>query len=280
MFGLGNQMSLRKLHRMNCNGKDARLDWLPVMRLHRHPTLPPPFVESTIVCLLFCRGQRHENWSIPTTSLYARGTPKWSWRSLGVGRSDDSGVMRVRDVANRTSCQNNLRQVGIALANYESANGRLPPGSSFRSPHGGEFGTTWLVKVLPFLEASNAYQQISALKPRALNDPFLDVNPNPATASVISGLLCPSDGLGGKVSQAAGGTWSHSNYLAYIGIHGYGMENLEGAFGSDTGRTMAEFLDGTSNTLAVGEYLTGVPQSEACKRFGGVFWLDRPGSAS
>ena len=39
-------------------------------------------------------------------------------------------VMRVRDNANRLACKNNMKQIGIALANYEAGNGRLPAGSS------------------------------------------------------------------------------------------------------------------------------------------------------
>jgi prepilin-type N-terminal cleavage/methylation domain-containing protein/prepilin-type processing-associated H-X9-DG protein len=188
-------------------------------------------------------------------------------------------ILRVREVANRTACKNNLKQIGIALAAYEAGNGRLPPGATFRSPHGGEFGSTWMVKLLPYMEANNDFQAISYLKPTALNAPILDIQPNAATAGTVAGLFCPSDGMGGSVSKAAGGTWSHSNYLAYIGLHGYGMDNLEGAFGTEHGRMMAEFQDGTSNTLAVGEYLTGVPQSEAPHDLRGVFWLDRPGSS-
>jgi prepilin-type N-terminal cleavage/methylation domain-containing protein/prepilin-type processing-associated H-X9-DG protein len=188
-------------------------------------------------------------------------------------------VQRVREAANRTSCKNNLRQIGIALASYESANGRLPPGATFHSPHGGEFGLTWLARLLPYMDGSAAYNEISYLKPTALNWPIPDVKPNGATAGTIKALLCPSDGLGGPVSIAAGGTWSHSNYLGFIGVHAYGVEDQEGAFGSSKGRTMSEFRDGTSNTLTVGEYLTGVSQTEAPYDLRGVFWLDRPGSS-
>lgn len=188
-------------------------------------------------------------------------------------------VLRLRDVANRTACKNNLKQIGLALANYESANGRLPPGSSFRSNHGGEFGVTWMARLLPYMEANPAYQQISYLRPTALNSPVPAVQPNGATASTVKALLCPSDGMGGTTSTASGGTWSHSNYLAFIGLHSYGMEDQEGAFGSAHGRTMTEFTDGTSNTVVVGEYLTGVPHGEAAHDLRGVFWLDRPGSS-
>ncbi len=188
-------------------------------------------------------------------------------------------VMQVRDVANRTACRNNLKQIGLALANYEAANGRLPAGPSFRSPHGGELGLTWMSRVLPYVDGGAVYQSMSHFKSIPLHAATGSLPPNGAAAGTVKALLCPADGLGGTTSQAAGGIWSHSNYLGFVGVHSYGMEDQEGAFGAPAGRTMAEFQDGTSNTVVVGEYLTGVPQGEAAHDLRGVFWLDRPGSS-
>src|SRR5438876_10867637 len=45
-------------------------------------------------------------------------------------------VQKVRDAANKIKCANNLKQMGIAIANYESSNSRLPPGHVEYCPPG------------------------------------------------------------------------------------------------------------------------------------------------
>jgi type II secretory pathway pseudopilin PulG len=208
-------------------------------------------------------------------------------------------VMKARDTANRNACKNNLRQIALALNNYASAQRRLPGILNGNQPRG-SFGMTWMTQLLPYLGADDIYDQAgfrgaSAAAPAAAGvhvtqlhghrpapapaRPAPAVRGNQATASAIKVLLCPSDGLGGFFSTAPNGSWSHSNYLGFVGVHTYGVEHQEGAFGSTYGRSLTEFRDGTSNTLLVGEYLTGVPQSEAPQDRRGVFWWDQAGSS-
>ncbi len=76
-------------------------------------------------------------------------------------------VQKVREAAARLTCQNNLHQIGVALADYENANGRLPPASQV--PYAalnddsnldftGPFGPNWAVLLLPYIEQGNLYQ--------------------------------------------------------------------------------------------------------------------------
>jgi prepilin-type N-terminal cleavage/methylation domain-containing protein/prepilin-type processing-associated H-X9-DG protein len=94
-------------------------------------------------------------------------------------------VQSVRESVRRASCKNNLRQIGIATANFESAMQRLPPGYA-----GPKFGTVedercnWigsLVYLLPFLEHSDTYEDIASYRSldfRKDYDPFI---PQPTT---------------------------------------------------------------------------------------------------
>src|SRR3954447_7131741 len=67
-------------------------------------------------------------------------------------------VQKVRDAAARLKCQNNLKQLGIALHAYHDSKGNLPPGCmSDDTPYGtgGNWGATWLVFILPYVEQDN-----------------------------------------------------------------------------------------------------------------------------
>jgi prepilin-type processing-associated H-X9-DG protein len=193
-------------------------------------------------------------------------------------------VMRARDAGNRVRCASNLRQIGIALANYEAAQGSLPLGSENSSfPNGGP-GTTWAVRILPFLEEEDVYRRIDFTKKNAEGQVFRStansMGTDPVTANVIPVYQCPSDGVGGALSITPSGTYSHSNYLGVFGQYAYGVDHQRTEpFGPNHGARYSEITDGTSNTLIVAEYLTGLPQSQAPHDLRGVFWLDRPGSS-
>src|ERR1700739_3697664 len=66
-------------------------------------------------------------------------------------------VQKVREAANRASCQNNLKQIGIALHNYHNDNDRFPPGagndtSPFGTSASADWGSSWWVYILPHIE--------------------------------------------------------------------------------------------------------------------------------
>jgi len=67
-------------------------------------------------------------------------------------------VQAAREAARRTHCQNNLKQVGLALLNYESAIGSFPPGGLGRNPFGG-FGHSWWIRIMPYIERENIYER-------------------------------------------------------------------------------------------------------------------------
>jgi prepilin-type N-terminal cleavage/methylation domain-containing protein len=98
-------------------------------------------------------------------------------------------VQKVREAANRTSCSNNLKQIGLAVHNYQSTYNVVPPcegtGPGYPNPYGGgpsaagTFGTTFFY-LLPFIEQDNLYRQANG-------------NSMNVGAVVVKEFLCPSD---------------------------------------------------------------------------------------
>src|SRR5262249_16323063 len=73
-------------------------------------------------------------------------------------------LQKVRESANRTQCQNNLKQIGLAMHNYHDTLGTYPVGCKDPTPwpqpnQGPGFG--WAAYLLPFLEQDNLYRQIN-----------------------------------------------------------------------------------------------------------------------
>jgi prepilin-type N-terminal cleavage/methylation domain-containing protein/prepilin-type processing-associated H-X9-DG protein len=82
-------------------------------------------------------------------------------------------VQKVREAAARSKCQNNLKQIGLALMNYEGTYGHLPPATQFPWQPSGNgsgdflnltkpFGPNWAVIILPFIEQEALYRQSNA----------------------------------------------------------------------------------------------------------------------
>ena len=158
-------------------------------------------------------------------------------------------IQAAREAARRMSCSNNLKQIGLALHNYESSYKRFPVGSwqsNFISP---------LVAVLPMLEQSNNYQQWD----------FSLSYANTYNATVanqkIATYLCPSMTLPREVPfLPARETGGPSSYLLNEGTDDY-MANADGIFGLhwpsfgyiNPNRRFADITDGTSTTFFAGE---------------------------
>src|SRR5213082_750782 len=88
-------------------------------------------------------------------------------------------VQKVHEAAARMKCQNNLKQIGLAMHGCHDATGSLPPGNS--KPNSFSVHS----QLLPFIEQDNLYKQIDFTKSQSLN-------PVPK-AAVIATFVCPSD---------------------------------------------------------------------------------------
>ena len=97
-------------------------------------------------------------------------------------------VQAAREAARRSQCVNNLKQMGLAVHNYESTNGTLPPGVVYPSPvDNWGWGPSGLLSLLPFLEQTALYN--------ACNFNWSPDDPCNQTAdsTQITTFLCPTD---------------------------------------------------------------------------------------
>jgi prepilin-type processing-associated H-X9-DG protein len=147
-------------------------------------------------------------------------------------------IQAAREAARRTQCLNNIKNVALAVLNYESAREILPVGMSFdpaKLPGGDplkaynqlkEFGPNWIIHILPYLEQQATYDRFDLKWPingkGGLNptDPK-DVQHREARGTRITVLLCPSDPYNefpyaGKLSLH-GDNWARGNYAGNTG---------------------------------------------------------------
>jgi prepilin-type N-terminal cleavage/methylation domain-containing protein/prepilin-type processing-associated H-X9-DG protein len=97
-------------------------------------------------------------------------------------------VQAAREAARRSSCSNNLKQIGIAILNYADAHKTLPYASTYCYTGGSCMqGSTWAAFILPFIEESSAYGLFNFKAP--MNDPSNQI----AVTTVVNTYLCPSD---------------------------------------------------------------------------------------
>ncbi len=125
-------------------------------------------------------------------------------------------VQKVRESAARMQCSNNSKQLCLAMHNFHDSTGYLPPSVMMASSVGGiddynqNFGPNWAVMILPYIEQSAMYNQISANIPTYMTAG--DATWRNIRGNKIKTLLCPSD-IGGDVqATAAGGGWARGNY--------------------------------------------------------------------
>lgn len=112
-------------------------------------------------------------------------------------------VQSAREAARRTSCMNNMRQVGLAVISHEAAKRSFPAGSTTQTPElNGPYYTTWTVDILPFLELTPLYETWHGKQnpiPPAGPPPVCGGNvqqgilTTPLRETLVPAYSCPSD---------------------------------------------------------------------------------------
>jgi prepilin-type processing-associated H-X9-DG protein len=161
-------------------------------------------------------------------------------------------IQAAREAARRSSCANNLKQLGLALQNYAGARGRFPPGRGVPAPK--VFSVH--AYLLPFLEEQTLGKIIdydSAPTTYTVGAVAYDGTKNlPVATSIVSTLLCPSDPTAGRVPGLEfGGT----NYAANSGSgSGFGnLQKTDGLFYTNSRIRFKDITDGASKTVAFSE---------------------------
>jgi prepilin-type N-terminal cleavage/methylation domain-containing protein/prepilin-type processing-associated H-X9-DG protein len=126
-------------------------------------------------------------------------------------------VQKVREAANRVKCQNNLKQIGLAMHNYHLATGNFPPGNELF------WGGGWAVFLLPYLEQDPMYHRLDLTQPVGTSGPWEAV-PNWRNLQnyQVSTYICPSSPMPPLTQTDPGdngpGNWQQvGNYVAIMG---------------------------------------------------------------
>ena len=161
-------------------------------------------------------------------------------------------VQAAREAARRAQCINNLKQIGLGIANYAGSQGETYPWAT------GEWGQDWstLVLLLPYVEQQPMFNAINFVNGGMTDGSSLFVINTTVAYSQISFYLCPSDT--DRLNSAAG----HNNYMSCAGS---APSNFEG--GSFGAAVPASFENPAAGIFrgAAGGYFPGWPYEASVK---------------
>lgn len=194
-------------------------------------------------------------------------------------------VQAAREAARRMQCSNNLKQIGLAALNYESANRTFPMAWWLDVPGGTNVaavnGNAWGFSILPYIEQVNLYNQfdqrylaatnlgpINAANVEVIKSPmsFYKCPSSPHDAdeeyhgdATAAGLPVEWDATATDYMPGTGVRGAFAN-IAYAGSAGgsrHGVLQVHGPFGNNRQGKIGAISDGTSNTILVGERTGG-----------------------
>jgi prepilin-type N-terminal cleavage/methylation domain-containing protein/prepilin-type processing-associated H-X9-DG protein len=193
-------------------------------------------------------------------------------------------VQAAREAARRAQCSNNMKQMGLALHNYHSAVNCFPPGGTNTMNLSGQIGQGWgcwsaQSMMLPYMEQTAIYNALNFSIVCESNNNNEDLSQLTGTTRPISTFLCPSNQTVPYPQYSGGSTpityyFPGNTYFASVGsgMNQYGVSvyaelpvasaapnGMFQVFGSPIG--IPSVTDGTSNTIAMGEWITGSNQN-------------------
>jgi prepilin-type N-terminal cleavage/methylation domain-containing protein len=202
-------------------------------------------------------------------------------------------VQAAREAARRMSCSNNMRQIGLALHNYESSVKKMPFGWNTH-------GTLWSAMVLPYMEQNNLYNTLIFRESGVGNWDSGSAN-TIACETVVSTFRCPSmplpehmdyNGITRRVPSSYRGnagsdiSSDDTSTRPVPNTKSLEMIDLDGIFYACSKTRFADVTDGLSNTIFIGEshtdpdfvkdgqgmdfWIIGSPQADPCACNGGT----------
>lgn len=207
-------------------------------------------------------------------------------------------VQAAREAARRAQCQSNMKNVSLALLNYEQTFGKFPAAVEYNATGPGRvekietaynFTNSWGVEVLPFIEEGPLYDSFVFENASGNKVAMRGAENREQRGTEIAVMRCPSDEFnqvrfeGGPASRQ-GDNWARGNYAAnagngfmstrapaeirLTGIRGAGENQgwtgesfvvpLRGIMGPNISLSIARIVDGTSKTMLLGEIRAGV----------------------
>jgi prepilin-type N-terminal cleavage/methylation domain-containing protein/prepilin-type processing-associated H-X9-DG protein len=182
-------------------------------------------------------------------------------------------IQAAREAARRVSCQNNVKNLALAVLTYADAKKGLPPATNAQQPTNSELiadtalvdnELSWAVQILPQIEEQATYDRFQPSKA------ILTVGTHPGQNLVTQGnpqeaqppvMLCPSDGARGRSYREARGTYSafrfaKGNYAAYVSpVHVTCMRAYSSAM-INVIQPFKALTDGTTKTVMLAEVRT------------------------
>ena len=203
-------------------------------------------------------------------------------------------VQAARAAARRTQCKSNLKQLGLAVLNYESANGVLPASVTYfdgETSLDPRLGPNWVISVLPYMEEQTTFDAFDFEQPINAPDNVL------ARSTSIELMLCPEDSNGavnftnqdggGRINLTGwGDDWARGSYAANgslallpetaataatfnkrkpattprerVGNPSWRDPFMRGVMGVNLEQPLAKITDGTSKVLMIAEVRAGI----------------------
>ena len=196
-------------------------------------------------------------------------------------------VQAAREAARRMQCANNLKQIVLASHSFHEAKGTFPVGMQGDYYQGTVF---WPEEIMPYMELGNLYAKLDLQSPLGIAGGPWYTNNDAANKTWIPAYQCPSDTTG-TYYEPAGYYWARSNYTACYSADGLMVEpgapqnigscsddaslnpsvnsKLRALFNVNVVRSVANVLDGTSNTVAFSEVIQGPDRSSDMR---GYWW--------